>query len=66
LETRQASDAGLFANPETGRRSRIQENWLVPAAQKAGIGRIRHSTLLHALGVDLKVQQKYLRDLATA
>jgi hypothetical protein len=46
--------------------SRIQENWLVPAAQKAGIGRISHSTLLHALGVDLKVQQKSLRDLATA
>jgi integrase len=47
---------------------RIQENWLVPAAQKAGLGRIgwhtfrhSHSTLLHALGVDLKVQQELLR-----
>jgi site-specific recombinase XerD len=47
---------------------RIQENWLVPAAEKAGLGRIgwhtfRHSdsTLLHALGVDLKVQQELLR-----
>src|SRR5260370_23862645 len=63
-------EAWVFANPETGRPywpGRIQENWLVPAAQKAGLGRIgwhtfphNHSTLLHALGVDLKVQQQLL------
>jgi integrase len=61
----------VFANPETGKPywpGRVQENWLVPAAMKVGIGRIgwhtfRHSrsTLLHALGVDLKVQQELLR-----
>jgi len=46
----------------------VQENWLVPAAEKVGIGRIgwhtfrhSHSTLLHALGVDLKVQPELLR-----
>jgi integrase len=65
------SDDWVFANPETGKPywpGRIQENWLVPAAEKAGIGRIgwhtfrhSHSTLLHALGVDLKVQQELLR-----
>jgi integrase len=65
------SDDWVFANPETGKPfwpGRIQENWLVPAANKAGIGRIgwhtfrhSHSTLLHALGVDLKVQQELLR-----
>jgi integrase len=65
------SEDWVFANPETGRPywpGRIQENWLVPAAEKAGIGRIgwhtfrhSHSTLLHALGVDLKVQQELLR-----
>src|SRR5258708_37665411 len=65
------SDDWVFANPETGRPywpGRIQENWLVPAAKKAGLGRIgwhtfrhSHSTLLHALGVDLKVQQELLR-----
>ena len=64
-------EAWVFANPETGRPywpGRIQENWLVPAAQKVGLGRIgwhtfrhSHSTLLHALGVDLKVQQELLR-----
>ena len=64
-------DEWIFANPETGKPywpGRIQENWLVPAAQKAGISRIgwhtfrhSHSTLLHALGVDLKVQQELLR-----
>ena len=61
----------VFANPETGkpcRPGRMQERWLVRAAEKAGIGRIgwhtfrhSHSTLLHALGVDLKVQQELLR-----
>ena len=65
------SEDWIFANPETGKPywpGRIQENWLVPAAEKAGIGRIgwhsfrhRHSTLLHALGVNLKVQQELLR-----
>jgi integrase len=65
------SEDWIFANPETGKPywpGRIQENWLVPAAKKAGIGRIgwhtfrhSHSTLLHALGVDLKVQQELLR-----
>jgi hypothetical protein len=60
-----------FANPETGKPywpGRVQENWLFPAAKKLGIGRIAwhtfrrsHSTLLHALGVDLKVQQELLR-----
>jgi integrase len=45
-----------------------QEHWLVPAAEKAELGRIgwhtfrhSHSTLLHALGVDLKVQRELLR-----
>ncbi len=61
----------VFANPETGKPywpGRVQENWLVPAAAKVGIGRIgwhtfrhSHSTLLHALGVYLKVQQELLR-----
>src|SRR5271157_1048372 len=65
------SEDWIFANPETGRPywpGRIQENWFVPAAEKAGVGRIgwhsfrhSHSTLLHALGVDLKVQQELLR-----
>jgi integrase len=65
------SDDWIFANPETGKPywpGRIQENWLVPAAKKTGIGQIgwhtfrhSHSTLLHALGVDLKVQQELLR-----
>jgi len=66
-----SSEDWVFANPETGKPywpGRIQENWLVPAAEKAGLGRIgwhtfrhSHSTLLHALGVDLKVQQVLLR-----
>lgn len=61
----------VFANPDTGKPywpGRVQENWLVPAAEKVGIGPIgwhtfrhSHSTLLHALGVDLKVQQELLR-----
>ena len=61
----------VFANPKTGKPywpGRVQENWLVPAAMKVGLGRIgwhtfrhSHSTLLHALGVDLKVQQELLR-----
>jgi len=61
----------IFANPATGKPywpGRIQENWLVPAAQKVGLGRVgwptfrhSHSSLLHALGVDLKVQPELLR-----
>jgi integrase len=64
-------DGWIFASPDTGKPfwpGRIQENWLVPAAEKVGIGRIgwhtfrhSHSSLLHALGVDLKVQQELLR-----
>jgi len=71
----QALSAGaedwVFSNPETGKPfwpGRVQEHWLVPAAEKAGLGRIgwhtfrhSHSSLLHALGVDLKVQQELLR-----
>jgi integrase len=65
------TEGWVFANPETGKPfwpGRIQEHWLVPAAAKAGLGRIgwhtfrhSHSTLLHSLGVDLKVQQGLLR-----
>jgi len=61
----------VFANPDTGKPfwpNKVQENWLVPAAEKVGLGRIgwhtfrhSHSSLLHALGVDLKVQQELLR-----
>jgi integrase len=61
----------VFANPNTGKPywpGKVQENWLVPAAEKVGLGRIgwhtfrhSHSSLLHALGVDLKVQQELLR-----
>jgi integrase len=65
------TEGWAFANPATGKPywpGRIQENWLVPAAEKVGLGRIgwhtfrhSHSSLLHALGVDLKVQQELLR-----
>jgi len=65
----------VFANPDTGKPywpGRIQENWIVPAAEKVGIGRIgwhtfrhSHSSLLHALGVDLKDQQELLRHADT-
>ena len=61
----------VFANPATGKPWRgdcIQRWKLVPAAEKAGIGRIgwhtfRHtySTLLRSLRVDVKVQQELLR-----
>ena len=61
----------IFANPDTGKPfwpNKIQENWLAPAAKKVGLGRVgwhtfrhSHSSLLHALGVDLKVQQELLR-----
>ena len=42
----------IFANPETGRPywpGRIQENWLVPAAQKAGIGLFRRERKIKAI-----------------
>jgi len=63
------NEGWIFANPNTGKPyCRIQESWLVPATEKAGLGRIgwhtfrhSHSSLLHALGVDLKVQQELLR-----
>jgi integrase len=65
------TEGWVFANPATGKPywpGRVQENWLVPAAEKVGLGRIgwhtfrhSHSSLLHALGVDLKVQQELLR-----
>jgi len=65
------TESWVFANPATGKPywpGRIQENWLVPAAERVGLGRIgwhtfrhSHSSLLHALGVDLKVQQELLR-----
>jgi integrase len=65
------TEGWIFANPVTGKPywpGRIQENWLVPAAERVGLGRIgwhtfrhSHSSLLHALGVDLKVQQELLR-----
>jgi hypothetical protein len=45
------SDDWVFANPETGKPfwpGRIQENWLVPAAEKAGIGRIGWHTFRHS------------------
>src|SRR5438045_9597556 len=37
------SEDWIFANPKTGKPywpGRIQENWLVPAAEKAGLSRI--------------------------
>ena len=65
------TEGWIFANPATGKPywpGRIQESWLVPAAEKVGLGRVgwhtfrhSHSSLLHALGVDLKVQQELLR-----
>jgi integrase len=69
--SRRNNENWIFVNPATGKPywpRRVQENWLVPAAKKLGIGRIgwhtfrhSHSTLLHALGVDLKMQQELLR-----
>jgi integrase len=65
------TEGWVFANPATGKPywpGRIQENWLVPAAENVGLRRVgwhtfrhSHSSLLHALGVDLKVQQELLR-----
>jgi integrase len=61
----------VFASPRTGRPLNpctAARRWLVPAGEKAGVGRIgwhsfRHSysTLLNELGTDLKVQQALLR-----
>jgi integrase len=68
LETRTAGYLPTRIRESRFWRGRIQVNWLVPAATKAGLGRIgwrtfrhSHSSLLHALGVDLKVQQELLR-----
>jgi integrase len=50
LAPRAKSEDWIFANPETGKPywpGRIQENWLVPAAEKAGIGRIGWHTFRH-------------------
>ena len=56
------TEGWIFANPATGKPywpGCIQANWLVPAAERVGLGRIgwhtfrhSHSSLLHALGVD--------------
>ena len=61
----------VFVNPSTGRPwwpHKFVRFHLRPAAEKAGIGRIgwhtfRHtySSLLHAYGTDMKVQQELLR-----
>jgi integrase len=61
----------VFADPETGKpywQAEFRRTGLFPQRKKIGIGRIgwdtfRHShcSLLHALGVDLKVQQELLR-----
>src|SRR5260370_9640164 len=66
----------VFANPNTGKPywpGKVQENWLVPAAEKVGLGRIgwhtfrhSHSSLLHPLAVTLKAQQEFLRHAASA
>jgi site-specific recombinase XerD len=71
----QNTEDWVFADPETGRPfwpTRVQEHWLVPATEKAGLGRIgwhtfRHSysTLLRSLAVDVKVQQELLRHADT-
>ncbi len=61
----------VFVSPFTGKpwwAHKLVRHHLRPAAEKAGIGRIgwhtfRHtySTLLHAYGTDMKVQQELLR-----
>jgi len=63
----------VFASPFSGGEKpytlwNAQHNWLCPAAEEAGIGKIgwhtfRHtySTMLRRLGVDVKVQQELLR-----
>ena len=41
----------VFANPATGKPywpGRVQENWLIPAAKKLGIGRIGWHTFRHS------------------
>jgi hypothetical protein len=61
----------VFANPATGKLywpGRVQENWqflrqrswelVESAGTRSAIG---HSTLLHGIGVDLTVQQEFLR-----
>ena len=45
------NEGWIFANPNTGKPywpSRIQESWLVPAAEKAGLGRIGWHTFRHS------------------
>ena len=57
------SDDWVFANPETGKPywpGRIQENWLVPAAEKAGIGRIGW----HTFASRLRMKGAPLEDIA--
>ena len=45
------TEGWIFANPDTGKPywpGRIQENWLVPAAEKVGLGRIGWHTFRHS------------------
>jgi integrase len=61
----------VFASKRTGKPAHpwsASRRWLVPAGEKIRVGRIgwhtfrrMYSTLLHAYGTDLKVQQELLR-----
>jgi integrase len=71
MEAELLATGWIFVNPSTGKPwwpHKLLRFHLIPAAEKAGIGRIgwhtfRHtySTLLHAYGTDMKVQQELLR-----